>query len=97
MSEKSDRQSSVFSGPDRGRDESALKSELSDRAARDFSTDPHHNVVLEASAGTGKTSVLVERYLNLLRADVEPVNVLAMHAHVGTRFEIALGKFQLAR
>ena len=78
MSEKSDRQSSLFSGPDRGRDESDLKSQLSDRAARDFATDPHHNVVLEASAGTGKTSVLVERYLNLLRADVEPVNVLAM-------------------
>jgi ATP-dependent helicase/nuclease subunit A len=29
------------------------------------------NVVLEASAGTGKTRVLVERYVNLLRAGAE--------------------------
>ena len=50
----------------------------SDLAARVFATDPAHNVVLEASAGTGKTSVLVARYLNLLRADVSPANILAM-------------------
>ena len=49
-----------------------------DRAAREFATDPAHNVVLEASAGTGKTSVLVERYLRLLRAGVAPANVLAI-------------------
>ena len=49
-----------------------------DHAARVFATDPRHNVVLEASAGTGKTTVLVGRYLNLLRADVNPANVLAM-------------------
>ena len=40
--------------------------------------DPRRNVVLEASAGTGKTSVLVARYLNLLRAGVDPSNVLAI-------------------
>ena len=78
MSETSDRQPSLFSDLDRGRDEPGRRSPSSDRAARDFATDPRHNVVLEASAGTGKTSVLVERYLNLLRADVEPSNVLAM-------------------
>ena len=49
-----------------------------DAAARVFATDPTQNVVLEASAGTGKTSVLVTRYLNLLRADVDPSNVLAI-------------------
>ena len=49
-----------------------------DRAARAFATDPRENVVLEASAGTGKTSVLVERYLNLLRAGVDPANILAI-------------------
>ncbi len=49
-----------------------------DRAAREFATDPAHNVVLEASAGTGKTSVLVERYLRLLRAGVAPANILAI-------------------
>jgi len=30
--------------------------------------DPTKNVVLEASAGTGKTRVLVDRYVNLLRS-----------------------------
>ncbi len=49
-----------------------------DQAARDFATDPTHNVILEASAGTGKTSVLVERYLKLLRLGVDPSNVLAI-------------------
>ena len=49
-----------------------------DTAARIFAVDPTNNVVLEASAGTGKTSVLVERYLNLLKASVSPMNILAM-------------------
>ena len=49
-----------------------------DGDARRFATDPANNVVLEASAGTGKTSVLVERYVNLLRAGVAPVNILAI-------------------
>ena len=34
--------------------------------------------MLEASAGTGKTSVLVWRYVNLLKAGVEPANILAI-------------------
>ena len=46
--------------------------------AREFAVDPRHNVVLEASAGTGKTSVLVWRYVNLLKAGVEPGNILAI-------------------
>src|SRR5262249_13597630 len=46
-----------------------------DRAA---ATDPAQNIVLEASAGTGKTRVLVERYVNLLRAGVEPDHILAI-------------------
>ena len=78
MSETSDDQLSLFPGPARGRGDSGRRSSPSDRAARDFATDPRHNVVLEASAGTGKTSVLVERYLNLLRAGVEPSHVLAI-------------------
>ncbi len=51
---------------------------LPDRSARLAAVDPRRNVVLEASAGTGKTSVLVTRYLNLLRAGVDPLNVLAI-------------------
>jgi ATP-dependent helicase/nuclease subunit A len=49
-----------------------------DEAARAASVDPSRNVVLEASAGTGKTRVLVTRYINLLRAGVDPSNVLAI-------------------
>ncbi len=49
-----------------------------DARARQFAVDPAENVVLEASAGTGKTSVLVSRYINLLKAGVDPANILAM-------------------
>ncbi len=49
-----------------------------DAAAREYAIDPRRNVVLEASAGTGKTSVLVRRYLNLLWAGVDPSNILAI-------------------
>jgi ATP-dependent helicase/nuclease subunit A len=52
--------------------------ELPDAAARQRAVDPTHNVVLEASAGTGKTHVLVDRYLNLLSRGVEPANILAI-------------------
>ena len=47
------------------------------RRAR-YAVDPRNNVVLEASAGTGKTSVLVARYVNLLKAGVDPANILAI-------------------
>ena len=49
-----------------------------DEAARERAVDPRFNVALEASAGTGKTRVLVDRYVNLLKAGVDPANVLAM-------------------
>jgi ATP-dependent helicase/nuclease subunit A len=49
-----------------------------DAEARAFAVDPARHVVLEASAGTGKTSVLVSRYLNLLKGGVDPANILAM-------------------
>src|SRR5215207_10847741 len=49
-----------------------------DALARQRAVDPAHNVVLEASAGTGKTHVLVDRYLNLLSRGVEPANILAI-------------------
>ena len=49
-----------------------------DADARAYAVDPRHNVVLEASAGTGKTSVLVARYVNLLEAGVDPSNILAI-------------------
>src|SRR5690349_16203814 len=49
-----------------------------DADARRAAVDPSQNVVLEASAGTGKTRVLVERYVNLLLAGVDPDNILAI-------------------
>ncbi|CAN5699077.1 hypothetical protein BH18ACI5_BH18ACI5_27220 [soil metagenome] len=49
-----------------------------DTDAREFAVNPANNVVLEASAGTGKTTVLVHRYVNLLKAGVEPANILAI-------------------
>jgi ATP-dependent helicase/nuclease subunit A len=51
---------------------------LPDAADRAAAVDPRLNVVLEASAGTGKTHVLVDRYINLIRAGVEPRNILAI-------------------
>jgi len=50
----------------------------SDADARRAAVDPTANVVLEASAGTGKTRVLVERYVNLLLAGVDPDHILAI-------------------
>jgi ATP-dependent helicase/nuclease subunit A len=55
-----------------------LADDLADAAARRAAVDPSQNVVLEASAGTGKTRVLVERYINLLLAGVDPDNILAI-------------------
>ena len=49
-----------------------------DDAARAHAVDPRFNVALEASAGTGKTRVLVDRYINLLREGVDPSNILAI-------------------
>ena len=64
----------------KGKEEEPLEpiAELPDAAARQRAVDPTHNVVLEASAGTGKTHVLVDRYLNLLSHGVEPANILAI-------------------
>ena len=58
--------------------ESPASSPAPDDDARRHAVDPSRNVVLEASAGTGKTRVLVERYVNLLRAGVDPDHILAM-------------------
>ncbi len=61
-----------------GHQSSVGSPDLPDEGARRYAVDPVQNVVLEASAGTGKTRVLVERYVNLLRAGVEPDHILAI-------------------
>src|SRR5687767_5974512 len=77
-------QPSLFGGapetPDTGSSEAPAASAAldPDAAARAYAVDPRHNVVLEASAGTGKTSVLVARYVNLLKAGIDPANILAI-------------------
>ena len=49
-----------------------------DAEARDYAVNPAVHVALEASAGTGKTRVLVDRYLNLLALGIEPRRMLAI-------------------
>jgi ATP-dependent helicase/nuclease subunit A len=73
-------QLSLFGAMDSGLTTVAIPPEPADAdaRARQFAVDPSQNVVLEASAGTGKTSVLVWRYINLLKAGVDPANILAM-------------------
>jgi ATP-dependent helicase/nuclease subunit A len=62
--------------PDGGGQDPAVER---DRAARLLATDPTRNVALEASAGTGKTRVLVDRYVRLVvEARVAPRNILAI-------------------
>ena len=56
-------------------------SETSDSLAREHAIDPLRNVVLEASAGTGKTRVLVDRYVSLLEAGVEPLPAVSHDVH----------------
>ena len=65
-------------GSERQSRQKARPAIIRDAEARAFATDPKNNVVLEASAGTGKTSVLVARYLSLLRAGVDPSHILAI-------------------
>ena len=52
--------------------------ESRDAHARAMAIDPTRNVALEASAGTGKTRVLVDRYVGLLISGVKPRNILAI-------------------
>ena len=49
-----------------------------DRMAREQAADPRFNVALEASAGTGKTSVLVDRYVRLIEEGASPRHILAI-------------------
>src|SRR5687767_11450994 len=56
----------------------AARIDARDRAGRERAVDPRFNVALEASAGTGKTRILVNRYVNLLKAGVDPGEILAL-------------------
>ena len=69
---------SSFPPSSRKRDSLNVRISERDHDGRIRAVDPAYNVALQASAGTGKTHVLVERYLNLLRAGVDPSNILAI-------------------
>src|SRR5207248_4881026 len=70
--------SSVRLQPDPGHVAQDFSPALPDADARTYAVNPAENVVLEASAGTGKTRVLVDRYVNLLAAGVDPEHILAI-------------------
>jgi ATP-dependent helicase/nuclease subunit A len=77
---KQDSHSGRHSGPRLPFDEEPVESRIDarDQAGRERAVDPRFNVALEASAGTGKTRVLVDRYVNLLREGVDPSEILAL-------------------
>ncbi|HET9703389.1 MAG TPA: UvrD-helicase domain-containing protein [Vicinamibacterales bacterium] len=56
----------------------AAPEETADARARRLAVDPMRHVALEASAGTGKTRVLVDRYVRLLESGVAPRSILAI-------------------
>ncbi|AKS41497.1 UvrD-helicase domain-containing protein [Wenzhouxiangella marina] len=51
---------------------------MSDQAARQLAVEPGRSVIVQAPAGSGKTSLLVERYLALLATVDEPEAILAI-------------------
>ena len=51
---------------------------LDDSAARNQAAEPQHSVILQAPAGSGKTSLLVRRYLALLGHVETPEDILAI-------------------
>ncbi len=53
-------------------------SAAADEHARDYATDPRRSILLQAPAGSGKTTVLTQRLLRLLAEVDDPEEVLAI-------------------
>src|SRR5581483_5986345 len=49
-----------------------------DERAREYATDPRRSILLQAPAGSGKTTVLTQRLLRLLAVVDEPEEILAI-------------------
>jgi ATP-dependent helicase/nuclease subunit A len=56
----------------------ARRARMTDTAARDDALDIRRNILLQAPAGSGKTTVLAQRFLAALAAVQEPEQVLAI-------------------
>ncbi|HEX4928792.1 MAG TPA: UvrD-helicase domain-containing protein, partial [Burkholderiales bacterium] len=55
-----------------------MKSIIADQPARDAALDPRRSFIVQAPAGSGKTELLVQRYLRLLDAAQKPEEILAI-------------------
>ena len=51
---------------------------IADQAERDMALDPSRSFIVQAPAGSGKTELLVRRYVKLLQAVQKPEQVLAI-------------------
>ena len=60
------------------RDASMTAAAAADAAARDRASDPRRSILLQAPAGSGKTTVLTERLLRLLAVVDQPEEILAI-------------------
>ena len=58
--------------------ESNSKNELADKKTREKALDTTKSFIVQAGAGAGKTSLLIDRYLALLALCVVPENVLVI-------------------
>src|SRR5581483_10924539 len=57
---------------------SPLDAAAADEYAREYATDPQRSILLQAPAGSGKTTVLTQRLLRLLAVVDEPEEILAI-------------------
>ena len=66
--------------PAAGRDATAIARELEaqDTHARELALDPRRSIILQAPAGSGKTTILTQRFLRLLAEVDEPEEILAV-------------------
>jgi ATP-dependent helicase/nuclease subunit A len=56
----------------------AIESIIADQQARDAALDPRRSFIVQAPAGSGKTELLVQRYIRLLGTVQKPEEILAI-------------------
>src|SRR4051812_30328471 len=56
----------------------AMRSIIADQQAREAALDPRRSFIVQAPAGSGKTELLVRRYIRLLGAVHKPEEILAI-------------------